>query len=75
MEFDVFTLLPEVFPPYLNSSIMHRARQHGLIDVRIHNIRDWAADKHHVTDPATPAPRTSARRIMPGAPARGLADR
>ena len=50
MEFDVFTLLPEVFPPYLNSSILHRARQHGLIDVRIHNIRDWAADKHHVTD-------------------------
>jgi tRNA (guanine37-N1)-methyltransferase len=50
MEFDVFTLLPEVFPPYLNSSILHRARQHGLIEIRIHNIRDWAADKHHVTD-------------------------
>ena len=50
MEFDVFTLLPEVFPPYLNSSILHRARQRGLIDVRIHNIRDWATDKHHVTD-------------------------
>ena len=50
MEFDVFTLLPEVFPPYLNSSILHRARQRGLIDVRIHNIRDWAEDKHHVTD-------------------------
>ena len=50
MEFDVFTLLPEVFPPYLNSSILNRARQRGLIEVRIHNIRDWAADKHHVTD-------------------------
>jgi tRNA (guanine37-N1)-methyltransferase len=50
MEFDVFTLLPEVFPPYLNSSILNRARQRGLIDVRIHNIRDWATDKHHVTD-------------------------
>lgn len=50
MEFDVFSLLPEVFPPYLNSSILHRARQRGLIEVRIHNIRDWAADKHHVTD-------------------------
>lgn len=50
MEFDVFTLLPDVFPPYLNSSILNRARQRGLIDVRIHNIRDWAADKHHVTD-------------------------
>ena len=50
MEFDVFTLLPEVFPPYLESSILQRARQRGLIDVRVHNIRDWAKDKHHVTD-------------------------
>src|SRR5512136_1165320 len=50
MEFDVFTLLPEVFPPYLESSILQRARQRGLIDVRVHNIRDWATDRHHVTD-------------------------
>jgi len=50
MEFDVFTLLPEVFPPYLESSILQRASQRGLIDVRVHNIRDWATDKHHVTD-------------------------
>jgi tRNA (guanine37-N1)-methyltransferase len=50
MEFDVFTLLPEVFPPYLESSILQRARQRGLIDVRVHNIRDWATDKNHVTD-------------------------
>jgi tRNA (guanine37-N1)-methyltransferase len=50
MQFDVFTLLPEVFPPYLNSSILNRARQRGLIDVCVHNIRDWATDKHHVTD-------------------------
>ena len=50
MEFDVFTLLPEVFPPYLDSSILQRARQRGLIDVRVHNIRDWSTDKHHVTD-------------------------
>ena len=50
MEFDVFTLLPEVFPPYLDSSILLRARQRGLIDVRVHNIRDWAPDKHHITD-------------------------
>jgi tRNA (guanine37-N1)-methyltransferase len=50
MEFDVFTLLPEVFPPYLESSILQRARQRGLLKVRVHNIRDWAADKHHVTD-------------------------
>ncbi len=50
MEFDVFTLLPEVFSPYLESSILQRARQRGLIQVRVYNIRSWATDKHHVTD-------------------------
>jgi tRNA (guanine37-N1)-methyltransferase len=50
MQFEVFTLLPEVLPPYLESSILQRARQRGLIDVRIHNIRDYTHDKHHTTD-------------------------
>jgi tRNA (guanine37-N1)-methyltransferase len=50
MQFEVFTLLPEVFPPYLESSILQRARERGLIDVRLHNIRNWARDKHHTTD-------------------------
>jgi len=50
MQFEVFTLLPEVFLPYLESSILLRARQRGLIDVRVHNIRDFTHDKHHVTD-------------------------
>jgi tRNA (guanine37-N1)-methyltransferase len=50
MQFEVFTLLPEVFAPYLESSILQRARQRGLIDVRLHNIRDYTHDKHHTTD-------------------------
>jgi tRNA (guanine37-N1)-methyltransferase len=50
MQFDVFTLLPDVFSPYLESSILQRARQQGQLDVRLHNIRDWTTDKHHVTD-------------------------
>lgn len=50
MQFEVFTLLPEVFPPYLDSSILQRARLRGLIDVRVHNIRDYTQDKHHITD-------------------------
>jgi tRNA (guanine37-N1)-methyltransferase len=50
MHFDVFTLLPEVFSPYLDSSILLRARQNGLLEVRLHNIRDWTADRHHTTD-------------------------
>ncbi|MDQ3006691.1 MAG: tRNA (guanosine(37)-N1)-methyltransferase TrmD [Chloroflexota bacterium] len=50
MQFEVFTLLPEVFPPYLESSILQRARLRGLIEVRVHNIRDYTHDKHHITD-------------------------
>jgi tRNA (guanine37-N1)-methyltransferase len=50
MQFDIFTLFPEVFPSYLDSSILKRARQRGLLHVDVHNIRDWALDRHHVTD-------------------------
>ena len=50
MQFEVFTLLPDVFAPYLESSILSRAQQRGLIDVRLHNIRDYTHDRHHTTD-------------------------
>jgi len=50
MQFEVFTLLPEVFPAYLETSILQRARARGLMDVRIRNIRDHTRDKHHTTD-------------------------
>jgi len=50
MQFEVFTLLPEVFPSYLETSIIKRARERDLIHVRVHNIRDYTHDKHHTTD-------------------------
>jgi len=50
MRFDVFSLFPEVFSPYLDASILQRARQRGLVEVGLHNIRDWATDRHHITD-------------------------
>lgn len=50
MQFEVFTLLPEVFPAYLDTSIIKRARERGLIQVNIHNIREYTHDKHHTTD-------------------------
>jgi tRNA (guanine37-N1)-methyltransferase len=50
MQFEVFTLLPEVFPSYLETSIIKRARERGLIKVRVHNIRDYTHDKHNTTD-------------------------
>lgn len=50
LRFDVFTLFPEVFSPYLDASILKRARENGLVDVQLHNIRDWTTDRHHVCD-------------------------
>jgi tRNA (guanine37-N1)-methyltransferase len=50
MHFDILTLFPQVITPYINESIMQRAIQNGIISVSAHNLRDWAIDKHHVTD-------------------------
>ncbi len=50
MKINVFTLFPEVFQPYLETSILKRAIQNQLVKVYLHNIRNWTVDKHHVTD-------------------------
>jgi tRNA (guanine37-N1)-methyltransferase len=50
MQIDLFTLFPDVFKPYLGASILQRAHQRGLIEVHLHNIRDWTSDRHHITD-------------------------
>jgi tRNA (guanine37-N1)-methyltransferase len=48
--FDVFTLFPDVFLPYIQASILQRARENHLVEVQLHNIRDWTTDRHHVCD-------------------------
>lgn len=50
MVFDILTLFPGMFDSPLNESILGKARQRGYVEVRIHNIRDYAFDKHQVTD-------------------------
>ena len=50
MRFDVFSLFPEAFSPYLSLSILQRAIERGLLEVEVHDIRTWATDRHHVTD-------------------------
>ena len=50
MRFDLLTLFPEFFESPLRASILGRARGAGLLDCHLHNIRDWATDKHHMTD-------------------------
>src|SRR4030066_1742838 len=50
LRFDVFTLFPDVFTPYLETSILQRAQENHLVEIQLHNIRDWTSDRHHVCD-------------------------
>jgi tRNA (guanine37-N1)-methyltransferase len=50
MHFDVFTLFPAIFESPLQESILKRAQEMGRLSVALHNIRDYATDKHHITD-------------------------
>lgn len=52
MYLDVFTLLPDVFAPYLSASILQRAAERQLIEIHVHDLRTWTTDKHHITDDA-----------------------
>jgi tRNA (guanine37-N1)-methyltransferase len=50
MRFDILSLFPDIFQGYLGESLLKRAIQAGLVDVRLHNIRDWSKSKHHQVD-------------------------
>lgn len=50
MKCSVITIFPEIFYAYLNESIMKRAVQKGLLDVAIHNLRDYTTDRHRTVD-------------------------
>ncbi|MFA5954794.1 MAG: tRNA (guanosine(37)-N1)-methyltransferase TrmD [Patescibacteria group bacterium] len=50
MRIDIVTLFPHIFDSYFNESILKRARQSSLVEVCIHNIRDYTVDRHHTTD-------------------------
>ncbi len=52
MKIDILTLFPEICRAPLSESIMKRAQKNGIVDLRIHNLRDWAQDKHHIVDDA-----------------------
>jgi tRNA (guanine37-N1)-methyltransferase len=52
MKIEIFSLFPQVFQPYIEVSMLQRAITNGLLEVNLHDIRNWAPDKHHVTDDA-----------------------
>jgi tRNA (guanine37-N1)-methyltransferase len=52
MKIDILTLFPEICRAPLGESMMKRAQENKIIDLHIHNLRDWTTDKHHVVDDA-----------------------
>lgn len=50
MKFDIITIFPNIFDSYLNESILKRAKEKEIIEVRAHNLRDYTKDKHKTVD-------------------------
>ncbi|HOG23072.1 MAG TPA: tRNA (guanosine(37)-N1)-methyltransferase TrmD [Candidatus Omnitrophota bacterium] len=47
---DIVTLFPDFFKSPLNESLLKKARERGLVNVRVHNLRDWTHDRHKTAD-------------------------
>ena len=52
MKIDIVTLFPEICRAPLSESIMKRAQENGIVNLFIHNLRDWTQDKHRIVDDA-----------------------
>ncbi len=50
MRFDILTIFPETLAPYFNESILKRAQKKNLIKIKLHDLRDFAIDKHKTVD-------------------------
>ncbi|MGA2780392.1 MAG: tRNA (guanosine(37)-N1)-methyltransferase TrmD [Smithella sp.] len=52
MKFDVLSIFPEMFASPLNFSLLKKAQEKGFLNICLHDIRNWADDKHKMTDDA-----------------------
>ena len=50
MRFDIITIFPEIFTAVFDFGIVRRAAEAGLIEIRIHDLRDYTHDRHHQVD-------------------------
>lgn len=48
--FDVITIFPEIVRAYAGESILRRAAEKGLLEIRAHDLREWSDDRHHTVD-------------------------
>ena len=53
MRIDVFTIFPGIFESPLRESLLGKAVAGGLLDVRVHDLRDWTTDPHRKVDDAS----------------------
>src|SRR3954468_7104781 len=53
LRFDLYTLFPGIFTGPLDESILRRARDRGIVQIDIHDIWDWAGDRHRTVDDTT----------------------
>jgi tRNA (guanine37-N1)-methyltransferase len=50
MKFDIITIFPEIVEEYINKGIVSIAREKGLVEINVHNLRDWTEDNHKTVD-------------------------
>ncbi|HEY7545913.1 MAG TPA: tRNA (guanosine(37)-N1)-methyltransferase TrmD [Blastocatellia bacterium] len=50
MRFDIITIFPEIFREVFDFGIIRRARESGIIEIGVHDLRDFTFDRHHQTD-------------------------
>ena len=50
MRIDIITVLPEMLDGFVNTSILARAQKKGLVEIHVHNLRDYTTDKHRRVD-------------------------
>jgi len=49
-QFDIVTIFPAIFDSYFGESILKRAKEKGVIEIAVHNLRDYSTNKHHNVD-------------------------
>lgn len=50
MKIDIITIFPELFEPFLKESIIAKAIEKGILEIKVHNLRKWTEDKHKTVD-------------------------
>ena len=50
LQIDVLTILPELFGPFLETAFVGIAREQGAAAIAIHDLREWATDRHRSVD-------------------------